>query len=50
MPPGARALDAMMERLRAAHPATDVDLSGARGELHGPFDEAYNLVADGRDF
>ncbi|MFF4283722.1 STM4015 family protein [Streptomyces sp. NPDC001633] len=42
--------DAMMERLRAALPATDVDLSAARGELHGPFDEACNLVADGRDF
>ncbi|WP_158744866.1 STM4015 family protein [Streptomyces sp. NRRL S-1448] len=42
--------DTMMERLRAAHPTTDVDLSAARGELHGPFDEAYNLVADGRDF
>ncbi len=39
-----------MERLRAAHPTTDVDLSGARGELPAPFGEACNLVADGRDF
>ncbi|GAA3517669.1 hypothetical protein FHR32_000859 [Streptosporangium album] len=41
----------MMERLRTAFPSTDVDLSGAMGEYHGPFDEeVYNFVADGRDF
>ncbi|BDM70281.1 hypothetical protein HEK616_37680 [Streptomyces nigrescens] len=43
--------DPMMERLRVAHPTTDVDLGDAQGEFHGPFDdEAYNMVADGRDF
>ncbi|OPF79342.1 hypothetical protein VT50_0216825 [Streptomyces antioxidans] len=43
--------DHMMERLRTAHPHTEVDLSQGNGEYHGPFEEeVHNFVADGRDF
>lgn len=42
--------DRMMERLRAAYATTEVDLGDDMGEDHGPFDEVYNRVADGRDF
>lgn len=40
-----------MERLQAAYPSTEVDLSKGEGEYHGPFDEeSFNFVWDGRDF
>ncbi|MEV5571691.1 leucine-rich repeat domain-containing protein [Spirillospora sp. NPDC052269] len=43
--------DAMMNRLRAALPTTEIDLADGRGEWQGPFDfEVFNYVADGRDF
>ncbi|MEV5571689.1 hypothetical protein AB0L06_16685 [Spirillospora sp. NPDC052269] len=43
--------DAMMDRLRAALPTTEIDLDHGRGEWDGPFDEeSFTFVEDGRDF